>query len=400
MVRGDTIKFENDIPIKHNAKNPSFSPEEEVEIQVILEEMLHKQIIRETTHESTEFVSPIFIVRKPYGGTRLIVNLKELNEFVKYEHFKMDGIKTIINMVRKNFMATIDLKDAYYSVAISRQFQKFLKFKWKEKLYCFTCFLNGLGSYPRQFTKLNKVPITTLHFENVPLSGYTDDFFTKGDTFSICEENIHKTMHLYDKLGFVINFKTSQIVPTQRIRILGFVIDSVKMIITLTEEKKQKLKTLVLNLIRINKPTIKYLAKVIGTIISCMPAALLGPLLYRYLENDKVTSLTLNKGNFDAPAKISLEGKQELEWWFKNTDNIEKPIALPSIDLEYFCDLSSYSWGANFNTHKIGGAWDMKEKALHINCKELLAVYYCLRSFKLISKIKLVKKFSDSQVGV
>ena len=84
MVRGDTIKFENDIPIKHNAKNPSFSPEEEVEIQVILEEMLHKQIIRETTHESTEFVSPIFIVKKPDGGTRLILNLKELNEFVKY----------------------------------------------------------------------------------------------------------------------------------------------------------------------------------------------------------------------------------------------------------------------------------------------------------------------------
>ena len=31
----------------------------------------------------------------PDGGTRLILNLKELNEFVKYEHFKMDGIKTI-----------------------------------------------------------------------------------------------------------------------------------------------------------------------------------------------------------------------------------------------------------------------------------------------------------------
>ena len=46
MVRGDTIKFENNISIKHNAKNPSFSPEEEMEIQVILEEMLRKQIIR------------------------------------------------------------------------------------------------------------------------------------------------------------------------------------------------------------------------------------------------------------------------------------------------------------------------------------------------------------------
>ena len=83
MVRGDTIEFENDIPIKHDAKYPSFSPEEEIEMEVILEEMLHKQIIRETIHETTESVSPIFIVKKPDGGTRLILNLEELNEFVK-----------------------------------------------------------------------------------------------------------------------------------------------------------------------------------------------------------------------------------------------------------------------------------------------------------------------------
>ena len=49
-------------------------------------------------------------------------------------------------------------------------------------------------------------------------------------------------MRFYDKLGFVINLKKYQIVPTQRVRILGFVIDSVKMIVTLTEGKKQKLK--------------------------------------------------------------------------------------------------------------------------------------------------------------
>ena len=85
--------------------------------------MLHKQSIRETTHETTKFVSPIFMVKKPVGGTRLVLNLKELNEFVKYEHFKMDDIKIIINMVTRNcFMATIDLKDAYYSVTISRLF--------------------------------------------------------------------------------------------------------------------------------------------------------------------------------------------------------------------------------------------------------------------------------------
>ena len=143
-----------------------------------------------------------------------------------------------------------------------------------------------------------------------------------------------------------------------------------------------------------------YLAKVIGTMISCMPATILGLLFYRYLKNDKVTSLRLNKGNFGAPVKISSEWKQELGWWLENVDNIEKPIALPSSDLKYFCDSSSYSWGANFDTQKIGGAWNMKEKALHINCKQLLAVYYSFRSSKTYFQNKHVKIFLDSQVGI
>ena len=143
-----------------------------------------------------------------------------------------------------------------------------------------------------------------------------------------------------------------------------------------------------------------YLAKVIGTIISCIPATTLGPLFYRYLKMNKVTSLRLNKGNFRAPAKISSEGKQELGWWLENADNIEKPIALPSNDLKYFCNSSSYSWGAHFDTHKIGSPWNMKEKALHINCKQLLAVYYSFRNSKTYFQNKHVKIFLDSQVEV
>ena len=42
----------------------------------------------------------------------------------------------------------------------------------------------------------------------------------------------------------------------------------------------------------------------------------------------------------------------------------------------------------------------MKEKALDINCKELLAVYYSLRSFETYFQDKHVKIFSDSRVGV
>lgn len=53
MVRRDTIKFENDTLSKNNAKNISFSPEEEVEVQVILGERRHfSNIWREHTQNN------------------------------------------------------------------------------------------------------------------------------------------------------------------------------------------------------------------------------------------------------------------------------------------------------------------------------------------------------------
>ena len=96
----------------------------------------------------------------------------------------MCGSKTIINMFTRNFfMATTNLKDTYYSVSIGRLFQKFLKFKWKDKLYCFTGFPNGLESWPRQLTKLHKVQIVTLHFLKLILIGYVDYFLLSETLF-------------------------------------------------------------------------------------------------------------------------------------------------------------------------------------------------------------------------
>ena len=85
----------------------------------------------------------------------MILNLKQLNKSVEYEHFKMDILWTVIRMMKPNcYMASIDIKDAYYSVPIAETDQKYLKFEWQGVLYKFTCFPNGLALCPRKFTKL------------------------------------------------------------------------------------------------------------------------------------------------------------------------------------------------------------------------------------------------------
>ena len=69
-----------------------FSESEEHLVDCEISKLLKKKVIIPSEPEKYEFVSPIFIVYKSDGGIRLILNLKELNNYVEYIHFKMDNI--------------------------------------------------------------------------------------------------------------------------------------------------------------------------------------------------------------------------------------------------------------------------------------------------------------------
>ena len=53
-------------------------------------------------------------------------------------------------------LASIDLRHAYYSVHMAEQHQKYLCFRWKDKISQYTCLPNGLASAPKFFTNIMK----------------------------------------------------------------------------------------------------------------------------------------------------------------------------------------------------------------------------------------------------
>ena len=55
-------------------------------------EMLEKGAIRETIHCKAQFVSHLFLVSKKDGGEQPVINLKDLNTFIPYKHFKVEGL--------------------------------------------------------------------------------------------------------------------------------------------------------------------------------------------------------------------------------------------------------------------------------------------------------------------
>ena len=65
----------------------------------------------------------------------MILNLNSFNQHIEYQYFKMDLVWTAIRLMTPScYMASIDLKDAYYFVPIAKSHQKYLKFEWKNML--------------------------------------------------------------------------------------------------------------------------------------------------------------------------------------------------------------------------------------------------------------------------
>ena len=58
-------------------------------VMVEISKPVGKGVIEYTEHEKGEFISPIFFLSKSDGRKRPILNLKTLNEFSEYNHFKM-----------------------------------------------------------------------------------------------------------------------------------------------------------------------------------------------------------------------------------------------------------------------------------------------------------------------
>ena len=121
-------------------------------------------------------------------------------------------------------------------------------------------------------------------------------------------------------LGFVINVDKSCLIPAQRINFLGFVLDSVSMTITLTDDKKAKVKFICKHLLLKSHSTITELAQLVGTLVSCLPGVQLGQLHYRNLEIEKNLALRKHKGDYEVQQTLTSSAKGELSWWIENVD--------------------------------------------------------------------------------
>jgi len=101
------------------------------QLQLVRQEMLRKGAIKETT-PANGFYSNLFLVPKKDGGQRPVINLKALNQYVQKQHFKIEGIHNLKDLLQpRDWLAKVDLKDAFFTIPIHRFHRQYLKLSSK-----------------------------------------------------------------------------------------------------------------------------------------------------------------------------------------------------------------------------------------------------------------------------
>ena len=400
VVKGFRIPFHT-FPIQEREPFPYRLSSCEMHAATLeIQKLCAKGVLEIADHDEHQVLSNIFLRPKKDGSYRMILDLTYVNKHVIYEHFKMCSLETAKDMLRECcWMASVDLRDAYYSVRVHEFDRKFLRFKWKGIIYQFTCMPNGLACAPRFFTKLLNPIFAHLRNLGHETFQYIDDSFVIADTKLECAFSVKVLCDTLSKLGFIIHDDKSVLDPVRKIDFLGFTIDSVQMKIFLTKDKTDKLTKAANETLHKVHPTIREVSGLIGLMIAYSKAFDFAQAHIKWLEKDKNQALVLSKGNFAANMTISQRGKQDIVWWLRNVYMSGKHVLISVPDFELFVDASEEGWGAHANNIETGGRWTIQETQYHINVLELMAIYFALKSFCKQDNIH-VKVFTDNTTAL
>lgn len=350
-------------------------------LELAVDKLLKSKAIEKCSPSEGQFVSPIFLVPKPDGSHRFILNLKDLNWFIFKEHFKMEDLRTALNIMSEgDFMCRLDLREACLMVPIDPASRKFLRFWFDGQLYQFSALPFDISPAPCVFTKLIKPILSWLRARGMRIVVYIDDFLIFGSSKEECTQAVNLVIELLLNLGLLINWKKSEIVPCKKCKFLGIIIDSERIILELPIEKRVKVLNLVEKTLK-DKARIKIqnLAEVVSVLVAACPAVAYSWLYYKELESAKRKAY--NDGNMNKFTFLPEQAISELEWWKDNIMSSRNKIRCSNFDLEIFSDASLTGWGAVCDQHKAKGLWNSSERLYHTNHLEIFATFLALKCF-------------------
>ena len=102
-------------------KVPKLNQKQQKQVDPEVKAMLEKGSISKVCYSKGKFFSSLFLISKKCGGNQPVINLKDLNRFIPYKHFRMEGLHCLKCVLHKgDYMCKTDLNDAYFSIPLHK----------------------------------------------------------------------------------------------------------------------------------------------------------------------------------------------------------------------------------------------------------------------------------------
>ena len=348
-----------------------------------VEAMLAKGALEIARDPGPGFYSCLFLVEKATGGWRPVIDLSHLNDFVQLTSFKMETVTSVLLSVREGyFLASLDLKDAYFQIPIHGSSRKLLRFMPEGTVYQFKALCFSLSTAPQVFTRVFAAVSAWAHSRRIRLLRYLDDWLVLSSSEKKAKQSIRELLSLCHTLGIVINEK-SDLVHSQSAKYLGMTIDTGAGKVFPSLARVEKFLAVAERFCSMQSPPAQLWQVILGHLASLERLVPHGRLRMRSLQWHLKTQWSPESDPPSLPVALPEEARWDLSWWMVK-DHLLTVVQFgaPVPDLHLYSDASSSGWGARLLDQNVSGVWSDQEKLLHINLLEMKALFLGLQAFQ------------------
>lgn len=346
------------------------------EVQIEMEQLVRDGAFSLTKEEDVR-VSPVFLIPKRTGGTRLIHDLRGINGCIRAPHFTLRGARDAAAVVaNSNWLCALDLKRGYQQVYMDPTARKYLGARMGRETVVSNVLPFGLSLSPYIFTRLtNWVAGLIRKRTGLHIAVYIDDFLVGSDTKEQLESGLNTIRELFRDLGIVLSEK-KEIVVAEQVEYLGFLWSAGRKAVGITEERRRQYRRIIKNLLRAPQPVVRW-RSVVGKLIFLREAV--GSAL-RHVRS----ILRFLRGRKDG-ARVSApdEVREDLTWWLRVLeDRKELSLVNAEVTASIATDASDAAVGyvLEVGQEKIERTLELRHRDASINARELEALLRCLEN--------------------
>ena len=287
------------------------------DLQNAVQKLLLSRAIEEVMDTTSPgYYSRLFLVPKPDGSFRPIIDLKKLNQFLVVPSFKMETLFSIIAALQpQEWITKIDLKDAYHYILVHVNIRKYFRFVVAGTVFQFRVLPFGLSTAPWEFTKSLAPVIQLLRSQGIQVHAYLDDWIIQATSQEQSLEHTQHVLQLLQSLGWTINWAKSMLQPSRILDFLGLHFNLEQALIS---PPASFLPTLTEVLSRLSPSTVMSARKV-SSIISRMshfaPFITSGRLHLRFLQFWFKHQWTQHRQSWDTPIQLDSDFLFYLRWF-------------------------------------------------------------------------------------